>query len=135
MKKRVATVAIASVGILALSVTPLSNPIKHHPKPLQLKATMVEKRHNKKMAQRYAWVGYGWKGREWKCINYIFTKESRYDHLAKNQQGSSAFGIAQRLGEKSKDPAIQILGGYKYIKKRYGTPCRAMHYHVRRGHY
>lgn len=134
MKKRIVAVTVLSVALVILSVTPLRNPITHHPKPVQTKATMAEKRYNKHLAQRYAWVGYGWRGRDWACINYIFTKESRYDHLANNKH-STAFGIAQRLGETSRDPALQILSGYKYIKTRYRTPCRAKAYHLRHHHY
>jgi hypothetical protein len=99
------------------------------------KATWEEKKANKAMAKKYAWVGYGWKDMQWRCIDYIFTKESRYDHLAKNQQGSSAFGIGQRLNETSKDPAVQILHAYKYIVHRYKTPCQAMKYHLRHNNY
>lgn len=95
------------------------------------KATMQEKQANKVMAMRYAQVGWGWDKKERDCVWKIFMKESRFDHLAKNQQGSSAFGIAQMLGEKSKDPALQILRAYRYIVHRYDTPCNAWKHHSR----
>ena len=106
----------------------------HHQK-VQTKATMQQKYANKVMAMQYAKAGYDWDLRQRQCIYKLFTKESRFDHLAKNQQGSSAYGIAQMLHETSKDPAIQILKAYKYIKHRYSTPCRAWSHHVTRNWY
>jgi len=137
MKKRTAVVSAVAGALLVVSAPPLIPPVlKEKPvKEERTQATMAEKRANKALAKRYAWVGYGWRGMEWRCLDYIFTKESRYDHLAKNRQGSSAFGIGQVLKETSKDPAIQILHTYKYITKRYQTPCRAMKYHLRHNHY
>ena len=99
------------------------------------KATMEEKKANKIMAKDFAWVGYGWRGKEWKCIYNIFDKESRFDHLARSTK-STAFGIGQMLGEKSYDPAIQILRAYGYIEHRYnGKPCQAWAFHMRYNHY
>jgi hypothetical protein len=117
---------------------PYSNPYSKTETPIieeRNQATMKEKRANKALAKRYAWVGYGWKNMEWRCLDYIFTKEARYDHLAKNRQGSSAFGIGQLLKETNKDPAIQILHAYKYIRARYETPCEAMRFHLRHNYY
>jgi hypothetical protein len=99
------------------------------PPVIRTKATMEEKKANKIMAMRYAQVGWGWDKKERDCVWKIFMKESKFDHLAKNQQGSSAYGIAQMLGEKSKDPAVQILRAYRYIEYRYGTPCKAWLHH------
>lgn len=99
------------------------------------KATTDEKNHNRKLAKDYASVGYGWQGREWKCLESLWTSESRFDHYAKNQQGSSAFGIAQLLGEKDRRPEYQILRGLKYISKRYNTPCRAYKFHLKNNYY
>lgn len=140
MKKR----GLALGVVLAIiTATPLVSPVlkvkpsstEQKKESVATKATWQEKKANRKLAKRYAWVGYGWKDMQWRCIEYIFDKESRFDHLAKNQEGSSAFGIGQRLKEKSKDPAIQILHAYKYIRHRYETPCKAMRYHVRYNHY
>lgn len=106
-----------------------------HPVKEQTKATIEQKRANKILAMKYAQAGYGWDLRQRKCIHKLFTKESRFDHLAKNQQGSSAYGIAQMLKEKSNDPAIQILKAYRYIIHRYDTPCRAWSHHLSRNWY
>lgn len=134
IKKRV-------VGMALLAITLIFYPIQkigtsHKPTvPEPTKATMEQKKANKKLAQRIAWVGYGWKGKEWVCLDRIFYKEAKYDHLAKNQLGSSAFGIGQRLKETSKDPMIQLLHTYKYIQHRYKNPCSAWRFHVRNNYY
>jgi hypothetical protein len=84
---------------------------------------------------KFAKAGWNWDKTQRRCVYSLFMKESRFDHLAKNQQGSSAFGIGQVLKETSKDPAIQILNAYKYIKHRYDTPCRAWSRSQRRNWY
>jgi len=99
------------------------------------KASWAEKGENKRLAKKYAWVAFGWRDREWLCLYNLWTRESRFDHLASNQQGSSAFGIAQVLGEKSRDPRIQILRGLRYIGVRYSSPCKAYNFFLRNGYY
>jgi hypothetical protein len=140
MKLRV--IAVSVLVILSISF-PINKTVdvevkvtKHHNKPpIQTKATMAQKKANKIMARKFAIAGYGWDLRQQKCIYNLFMKESRFDHLAKNQQGSTAYGIGQVLKEKSSDPAIQLLHAYKYIQHRYGTPCRAYNHHLRRNWY
>jgi hypothetical protein len=99
------------------------------------KATQDEKNHNKKLAKDYASAGFGWQGREWECLLSLWTSESRFDHYAKNRQGSSAFGIAQLLGEKDRRPEYQILRGLKYISHRYDTPCKAHKFFLKHNYY
>ena len=99
------------------------------------KATQDEKNRNRKLAKDYASAGFGWQGREWECLLSLWTGESRFDHYAKNQRGSSAYGIAQLLGEKDSRPEYQILRGLKYIDKRYDTPCRAYKFFLRHNYY
>ena len=99
------------------------------------KATTDEKNRNKKLAKDYASVGYGWEGKQWQCLLSLWTGERRFDHYAINQQGSSAYGIAQLLGERDHRPEYQILRGLKYISKRYNTPCRAYSYWKVHKHY
>ena len=93
------------------------------------KAPWAQKNHNKAMAMRYAKAGWGWDRTQRRCAYALFMAESRFDHLAKNSRGSSAYGIGQVLKEKSSDPAIQILHAYRYIEHRYSTPCRAWRWH------
>lgn len=131
-----------SILVTAILFAPFGNDVNvnvgvefKHPTKAPTKATMEQKYANKVMAMRYAKAGWNWNLKERQCVYKLFTKESRFDHLAKNQQGSSAYGIAQMLKETSTDPAIQILNAYKYISHRYGTPCKAWSFHQRRNWY
>jgi hypothetical protein len=99
------------------------------------KATQDEKNHNKKLAKDYAQAGFGWQGREWECLLSLWTAESRFDNYAKNQRGSSAYGIAQLLGERDSRAEYQILRGLKYISKRYQTPCKAKSFFLKHNYY
>jgi hypothetical protein len=101
---------------------------------VRAKASWEEKNENRELAKQYAWVAFGWRGREWLCLHDLWTRESRFDHYAQNPT-SSAFGIAQLLGERSRKPSLQILRGLRYIDERYGTPCKALRYHNKRNHY
>ena len=67
---------------------------------------------------------YGWAKSEMKCLDQLWTKESNWRHKADNPN-STAYGIAQILGEDEKHPAEQIINGLRYIEHRYGTPCEA----------
>lgn len=137
MKKR----AFVVIGIVLLaSLAPLTHTVtvdvNVDVKPrIKTKATMEDKHNNRAMAMKFAQYGWDWDASQRKCIRLLFTKESRFDHLAKNQQGSSAYGIAQMLKETSKDPAVQILNAYRYIEHRYSTPCKAWKHHQRRNWY
>lgn len=136
MKKRAIALSTAIALVLIIPVThDVEVRVEVVPKHQPTKATMEQKHANKVMAMKFAKAGYDWDLRQRQCIYKLFTKESRFDHLAKNQQGSSAYGIGQVLKETSKDPAIQILKAYKYIVHRYGTPCRAWYHHQHRNWY
>ena len=104
------------------------------------KATNEEKISNKRIAKEYASAAYGWTGKEWECLLALWTAESRFDNYArpldeKGKPRSSAFGIAQLLGEQDPRPEYQILRGLKYISKRHSTPCKAYRFHLRNQHY
>ena len=140
MKKRVFIV----IGIVLLaSLAPLTHTVTVdvqldvNPRVIAkpTKATMKQKHNNRLMAMKFAQHGWDWDATQRKCIRLLFDKESRFDHLAKNQQGSSAFGIAQMLKETSRDPAVQILNAYRYIEHRYQTPCLAWKHSQRRNWY
>lgn len=131
MRKRFIVLSILTVTLLVAQINHTIEIRDDKPPVIRTKATMEEKKANKIMAMRYAQVGWGWDKKERGCVYKIFMKESKFDHLAKNQQGSSAYGIAQMLGEKSTDPAVQILRAYRYIEHRYGTPCKAWLHHNR----
>jgi hypothetical protein len=75
----------------------------------------------------------GWSERQWKCLDHLWTRESSWNHLARNRW-SGAYGIPQALpGSKMSragtdwrtSAATQIRWGLAYIGRRYGTPCAA----------
>jgi hypothetical protein len=138
MKRHIVAVFILVTAIL---FAPFGNDVQvnvgvnfNHPKKPQTKATMEQKKANKAMAMRFAKAGFGWDETQRKCIWKLFDEESRFDNFADNKH-SSAYGIAQMLNEQSRDPAIQILNAYRYIKHRYETPCRAWSHHLNKNWY
>jgi hypothetical protein len=140
MKKRafivIGIVLLASLAPLTHTVTvDVQVDVKPRAVAKPTKATMEQKHNNRLMAMKFARYGWKWNADERKCIRLLFDKESKFDHLAKNQQGSSAYGIAQMLRETSRDPAVQILNAYRYIEHRYGTPCKAWKHSQRRNWY
>ena len=56
------------------------------------------------------------------CLSKLWGKESAWNHLADNPH-STAFGIAQMLGEDSLLVSVQIDRGLRYLEHRYGSPC------------
>jgi len=96
LKFRVVFLALLVITLTLFSINRLGTPFKS-PVPIQTKATMEQKKANKALAKKIAWAGYGWKDKEWACLDKIFIKEAKYDHLAKNKSGSSAFGVGQIL--------------------------------------
>lgn len=77
----------------------------------------------------------GWKGREWRCLEALVHLESRWNPKAANPN-SSARGLFQMLKQKPNLPVEdQARLGIKYIKSRYGTPCKALHFHTANGWY
>ena len=134
IRKRVVAIGLLVITLTLFSANKIGTPFKSHTTE-RTKATMEEKKANKALAKKIAWVGYGWKDKEWVCLDKIFIKEARYDHLAKNKSGSSAFGIGQRLKETSADPMVQILHTYKYIQHRYKNPCSAWRFHIKHNYY
>jgi hypothetical protein len=98
------------------------------------KATMEEKRENRALIVSYS-RALGYTKRETKCLITLWTRESRLDHFADNPD-STAFGIAQLLRERSREPELQILHGIRYIGHRYrGSACSALRHSDRRGWY
>ncbi|HEX5594430.1 MAG TPA: lytic transglycosylase domain-containing protein [Micromonosporaceae bacterium] len=80
---------------------------------------------------------------EMPCLDKLWTKESGWNHKARNRS-SGAYGIPQALpGSKMStagddweiNPATQIKWGMGYIKGRYGTPCKAWEHSQRVGWY
>ncbi len=71
---------------------------------------------------------------QYRCLVSLWHKESRWNPEADNKR-SSAYGIPQLLRMKERNPYRQIDLGLKYITKRYHTPCLALSYHKKKGHY
>lgn len=67
---------------------------------------------------------YGWGDAQMKCLRILWGKESAWNPEADNPT-STAFGIAQMLGETSTNPLVQIRNGLRYIEHRYDNPCNA----------
>ena len=104
------------------------------------KATMEEKRENKALAVSYL-NALGYNDNQIECAVTLWTRESRFDHLARPRDSSgkpisSAFGIAQLLRERSGEPELQILHAVRYVEHRYrGSFCRAKRHSDRTGWY
>ncbi|MCP2336735.1 transglycosylase SLT domain-containing protein [Actinomadura rupiterrae] len=84
----------------------------------------------------------GWSTRQYKCLVKLWNRESHWNQKAGNPSG--AYGIPQALpGSKMRsagkdwrtNPQTQIKWGLRYIKGRYGTPCRALGHSNARGWY
>lgn len=79
-------------------------------------------------------IGYDWLPNDLVCLIKLWDKESHWNHLADNPT-SSAYGIAQMLGEESKDPKRQIRNGLRYIEHRYENPCNAWDFWLQNNYY
>jgi len=94
-------------------------------------ASQIEQ--SKLYARTYMLQTYGWGDDQWFALEQLWTRESGWNHLAKNPT-SGATGIPQALpGDKMAsagadwltNPQTQIRWGLSYIKGRYGTPLGA----------
>ena len=72
--------------------------------------------------------------KQYRCLVELWHKESKWSYTADNPK-STAYGIPQLLKMKERNPYRQIDLGLKYIAKRYDTPCLALAYHKKKGHY
>lgn len=88
-------------------------------------------RGNKRLG--YVMMTKRWGVGQWRCLHALWSKESNWNHQAKNRY-SGAYGIPQSLpGRKmasagrdwQTNPATQIKWGLRYIAKRYNSPCGA----------
>jgi len=131
--------ALGSVGRLTIEVIA---PPRIDPQLAAAHASRSVRRDPRGAGRQLAAV-YGWTGRQWTCLEQLWTRESRWNYQAKNPS-SGAYGIPQALpGEKmataGKDwrsnPATQIRWGLRYIKGRYGSPCSAWGTFTSRGWY
>lgn len=98
---------------------------------------------NKELGRQLAQELHGWGADQFACYDKIIMRESLWDQHADNPT-SSAYGIPQALPGKrmasegadwETNPATQIRWGLKYVKERYGTPCKAWSFKRARGWY
>ena len=78
----------------------------------------------------------GWNDKEWRCLDELVNRESRWDMRADNPK-SSAFGLFQVLKTKE-DSTLQdqVKAGLRYIDHRYeGSSCKALAHHNRKNWY
>ena len=77
---------------------------------------------------------YKWNAHQMSCLNTLWNNESHWNFKAHNYS-SGATGIAQAMPGNKMDvvatdwrtnPVTQIKWGIRYIKIRYGTPCKAL---------
>lgn len=133
MTKRKVVSGLILTAILLMWVYDPLPPLNTATKPVitaRTKATMEEKRENKRITIEYSHA-LGYTKRETACLVTLWTRESRFDHLADNKR-STAYGIAQLLGERSSRPELQVLHGLRYLNHRYsGSACRALAHHKR----
>jgi hypothetical protein len=97
---------------------------------------------NRMLAMSFT-TAYGWSERQWRCLDRLWNRESRWNHLARNP-GSGAYGIPQaKPGSKMSSAgtdwrtsaATQIRWGLGYIGRRYHTPCAAWGHSAAMGWY
>jgi Transglycosylase SLT domain len=71
----------------------------------------------------------GYDNRQWQCLDTIIRQESNWRPKAQNKH-SSAYGIGQMLKMKpGTHPQTQIDRVLAYVRKRYGTACKALQFH------
>jgi hypothetical protein len=89
----------------------------------------------KRYARAYIKDAYGWNSRQMSCLTLMWERESNWNYRASNPNGryhgipqtSSAvwqahgYSRAEYMGS----AAVQIKVGTRYIKGRYGSPCKA----------
>lgn len=100
----------------------------------QIFTSRMNPRASRSYARFFVLEKYGWTGSEYRSLVLLWEKESGWRHTADNPT-SSAYGIPQLLGMKTKDAKRQIEIGAKYIKHRYGTPTKAWQFWKRNGWY
>ena len=118
IKTRIALVMIAASLFVA---TPAKAEAPKISKQVTLEYIALQ---NPKQYAKIKMADYSWGNQQYVCLTALWGKESAWNHKADNPH-STAFGIAQMLGETAKHPLTQINNGLRYIKHRYDKPCNA----------
>ena len=75
---------------------------------------------------------------EWKCIDQVIWRESRWIPNQWNSQGSTAYGLGQVKGSHSytaNKPMKQFKVAVRYAIHKHGTLCKALKHHDTHGWY
>ncbi len=122
------------VGYFVILMTLLAPISPVHTPPLDTISASAEPPSLKEYAYFAGLTTYGWDKQQAKCLNQLWGKESAWNPEADNPN-STAYGIAQMLGEDSKDAYVQISNGLRYIEHRYSNPCNAWEFWKRNYYY
>lgn len=124
---------IMATALLIPFGTPAEAEAPHKPVEIVLTAEQIALQNPKQYAKDQ-FAQFNWTDEQFICLGKLWGKESAWNHLADNPH-STAFGIAQMLGEDSKLPHEQIDNGLRYIQHRYEKPCNAWQHWQRRNWY
>lgn len=90
---------------------------------------------SRRYARAYIARKYDWSSKQMTCLSSLWQRESGWRYWASNPNGryhgipQTSSGVWRAQGystsEYRNDPRVQIKVGTRYIKKRYGTPCKA----------
>lgn len=105
--------------------------------------SIAHKQDAKDYAKSYMKEKYGWGAAQFQCTNKVFEYESHWNYKTTNgkylgiPQVNSGFvkGQGHTKSAFMKDYKLQVRVGLTYIKKRYGTPCKAWSHIDRTGWY
>lgn len=114
------------------------------PAPAEVTPTVTEQKPKVKLPKRKVSLrtyvtsrsrAEGWGAKQFSCLNEILWRESSWT-LTSDNPNSSAYGLFQLLKLKpGTSREKQVTLGFKYIKHRYGTPCKALAFHNKHGWY
>lgn len=77
----------------------------------------------------------GYDRRQWRCLDEIIHRESRWNPKADNPT-STAYGLFQQLRLNPNASLAKMTRlGLKYIRHRYGNACAALAFHDKNGWY
>jgi hypothetical protein len=127
---------ISLIAITALLIpfgTPAEAEAPHQTVKIILTAEQIAAENPKQYAKDQ-FAEYNWSDDQFACLGKLWGKESGWNHLADNPH-STAFGIAQMLGEDSLLVSVQIDRGLRYVQHRYGKPCVAWEFWQRNNWY
>lgn len=121
-KQQIQQIALVMATALLLPVgTSAKAEAPHQPAKVVLTVEQIALQNPKQYAKDQ-FAKYNWSDDQFACLSKLWGKESGWNHLADNPN-STAFGVAQMLGEKSLLISVQIDRGLRYLEHRYGSPC------------